>query len=100
MKRLEKVSLFEKMASELQVLREEECKGVLGGGNGTYGNPYSSNEYWSMLDTGNWTTGGYVNGMGYVSPKVTITGNATTTNTFSGNVIGFIPIEGMGVHAS
>ena len=40
-------------------LTQEELQGFVGGGDGTYTNPCSIDEYYSMLDDGTWS-GGYI----------------------------------------
>jgi hypothetical protein len=74
---------IESMARELQVLRriEEQC---IVGGKGSADDPYSQEEYESMLESGTWTQSGYVEGMGCVIGEVDITGSTSDTSS-SGN---------------
>jgi hypothetical protein len=66
---------IESMERELQVLKNPEK--FLGGTKGDWDDPYSKEEYESMLESGTWNDGGYVSGMGYVLGEVVVTGSAS-----------------------
>jgi hypothetical protein len=92
--RVGKISLFS-MASSLNVLSENETKSVLGGGDGTSSNPFTEEEFYAMLDAGTWT-GGYVAGLGYAAPEVTVTGYYKYK--FSDTDLNYDFVEQIGVH--
>lgn len=48
---------------------------------GSSGNPYTQEEYESMLDAGTWP-GGYVQGMGYVLPCVEVWGSSSGSSDY------------------
>ena len=84
MKTLRK-SDIETMERELKVLVNPER--ILGGAKGDWDDPYTQEEWNSMLESGTWTTGGFVDGMGYVAAEVIITGSTSGSGSagVSGN---------------
>jgi hypothetical protein len=72
MKRLNRLRL-EQLEEQLLPLESGILSSLIGGGNGSYENPYTVSEMDSLLDNGNWN-GGYVVGMGYVLPASTTYG--------------------------
>ena len=63
-KKLTRKSLNE-LAIMMPILSEIQQKTFVGGGDGTYGNPYTWEEYSNFLTKGTWY-GGYVDGYGFV----------------------------------
>jgi hypothetical protein len=74
---------IESMGKELQVLRRIEEKSIVGGA-GSADDPYSQEEYESMLESGTWTQGAYVEGMGYVLGTVEVTGSSSSYYYYPG----------------
>ena len=70
MKKLTKQSLDE-MAKAMRMINKMEQHSFVGGGNGTKEDPYTFEEYNSLLDAGVWA-GGFV-GSGYIIGEVTVT---------------------------
>lgn len=50
----------------------------MGGAKGDWNDPYTEEEYNAMLESGTWTEGGFVSGMGYVLSKVVVSGSSTS----------------------
>ena len=65
MRKLTRMSL-EELAMTLPVVENEIQASYVGGGNGTYEDPYTQKEYYSMLAIGSWQ-GGYVENMGHIN---------------------------------
>ncbi|MFK2339829.1 hypothetical protein ACIXMT_17265 [Bacteroides fragilis] len=63
MKKLTRKSLNE-LAKTMPVIEESLQMSYVGGGNGTSANPYTQEEYESMVSSGIWN-GGYVENWGY-----------------------------------
>ncbi|MDR0602741.1 MAG: hypothetical protein LBG80_00380 [Bacteroidales bacterium] len=63
---------------------------MMGGGDGSSGNPYTWDEYEYLADNDNWS-GGYVEGAGYTGAQVTIQGNSSVTSNFSSYSTGYVP---------
>ena len=70
MKKLTKKNLSE-LAKTMPVIEESLQMSYVGGGNGTSANPYTQEEYESMVSSGIWN-GGYVENWGYTFPEVTV----------------------------
>jgi hypothetical protein len=75
---------IEAMERELQVLENPEK--YLGGAKGDWDDPYTEEEYNAMLESGTWTGGGFVSGMGYVLSEVVVTGNQGNSGIFINRV--------------
>ncbi|MFJ1366955.1 hypothetical protein ACILDU_11015 [Capnocytophaga canimorsus] len=75
-KKRTKLTLSE-VETQMEVLTKEEIDTLRGGGNGTYGSPYTQDEYYALFDTNSFY-GGYVAGWGYVNPLegVEVTGSS------------------------
>lgn len=52
------------------------------GAKGSSSNPYSQDEFYELLDSGNWE-GGYVTGMGYVTPEAVVGGSDSASGSDS-----------------
>ncbi|MDR0602737.1 MAG: hypothetical protein LBG80_00360 [Bacteroidales bacterium] len=75
MKKLELKRLtIDEMAEIMPIIEKSEQERMLGGGDGSSGNPYTWDEYEYLADNDNWY-GGYVEGSGYTGAQVTIQGN-------------------------
>ena len=112
----------------LPVLDENEQKAIMGGGNGTYNNPFTQMEYLNLVAENHWS-GGYVDGLGLVDrytnvsynssgssyswsgsyydsgyygmlPEVTVVANMTTTNSYCESFRRYSPFEGIGLNAT
>ena len=70
MKKLTRKSLNE-LAKTMPVIEESLQMSYVGGGSGTSANPYTQEEYESMVSSGIWN-GGYVENWGYTFPEVTV----------------------------
>ncbi|MDR1682855.1 MAG: hypothetical protein LBS25_05665 [Candidatus Symbiothrix sp.] len=57
---LRKISILDDLAVKMSVIGREEQRSLVGGGTGTYGDPYTETEFNTMCDNGTWG-GGYVN---------------------------------------
>ena len=93
-KKITRLSLDE-LRAIMPVLKETEQRYFIGGGSGNVGRVYTQQEYDAISSSGTWM-GGYVEGLGYVGPEVTISGNGSdsqdkdgadkdTDNTEAGN---------------
>lgn len=94
---------LEELAKVMPVLSEMEQRSFIGGTefppSGSHTQPYTWEEYELMVASGNWN-GGYIEGFGYMSSDVVITGNQRTTSSFSGTAVGYMPAEGVGISAT
>ena len=72
MKKVGRFSLFE-LQNNSSVINEESQKEYVGGGSGTSTDPYTPQEFDYMINDGQWH-GGWVYGMGWVTPEVTVYG--------------------------
>ena len=70
MKKLTIKSLNE-LAKTMPVIEESLQMSYVGGGNGTSANPYTQEEYESMVSSGIWN-GGYVENWGYTFPEMAV----------------------------
>ena len=102
MRKVTRKSLDE-LAKVMPVLSEMEQRSFIGGTeyppSGSHTQPYTWEEYDRMVASGNWN-GGYIVGVGYMSPDVVITGDQRTTSSFSGTALGYMFAEGVGVSAT
>lgn len=79
MRKLTRKNLDE-LAKVMPVLSEVQQSNYWGGAKGDADEPYSQDEFWRMLDNNQWTTGGYVSGMGYVAREAVVTGNSVLSH--------------------
>lgn len=103
MRKLTRQSLDE-LAQVMPVIDEREMRSFVGGGDGTYNNPYTEAEYEEMMNSGNWY-GGFVDyGSGcidYVLATSFCSGNAQTVSGFNGHYINYHLLrEGWGISAT
>lgn len=79
-KKRTKLTLSE-VETQMEVLTKEEMNVLKGGGEGTYGSPYTIDEYYALLDSNSFY-GGYVVGWGYVNvlEGVEVTGSYQEKN--------------------
>jgi hypothetical protein len=59
------------MAEIMPIIEKSEQERMLGGGDGSSGNPYTWDEYEYLADNNNWS-GGYVEGAGYTGAQANI----------------------------
>jgi len=79
MKTLRKLDL-DAMGREFMILGNPES--FLGGTKGDYQDPYTASQFASMLDSGSWTTGGWV-GSEYYGPTPTVIGSSSSIGSGS-----------------
>ena len=73
MKKVGRFSLFE-LQDASSVIDKASQKTFIGGGSGSSSDPYTQDEFDSMMYSGHWN-GGFVYGMGWVTPQVYIYSN-------------------------
>ncbi|MDR0602739.1 MAG: hypothetical protein LBG80_00370 [Bacteroidales bacterium] len=77
MKKLELKRLtIAEMAEIMPIIEKSEQERMLGGGDGSSGNPYTWDEYEYLADNDNWS-GGYVEGAGYTGAQANIYADST-----------------------
>lgn len=72
---LRKISILDELAKEMQVISKHQQRTFIGGG--TYGDGNNNSSYYTQSQFFNWEgdwTGGFVEGLGYVSADIVITG--------------------------
>ena len=65
---------LEELAMILPVIEQKLLSSYVGGGNGTYEDPYTMTEFNDMADCGRWN-GGFVEGLGFVENEIILTPN-------------------------
>ncbi|MDO4729348.1 MAG: hypothetical protein Q4B43_10160 [Bacteroidota bacterium] len=80
-KKRTKLTLSE-VETQMEVLTKEEMEILKGRGDGSYGSPYTTDEYYALLDSNSFY-GGYVVGWGYVNALegVEVTGSSFGSHT-------------------
>ena len=82
MKKLKRLE-FSQLEERMPCFEADDLRTVIGGGNGSYGSPFTEEEMDAMMDYGTWD-GGYVEGMGYVMGGVTIFGHSDPNGNLYG----------------
>lgn len=88
-KKLTKMTLDE-LAKVMPIISEWEKRTMIGSSGvlGSAESPYSVSSFEMILNAGGWTSGGFVEGMGYVNAEVTITGTMPNNGLWDSYYIG------------
>lgn len=88
-KKLTKNTLDE-LAKAMPIISEWEMRTMVAGSGvlGSAENPYTASDFEMILNAGAWTSGGFVEGMGYVGAETTITGTMPKKGMFGSHYIG------------
>ena len=87
-KKRTKLTLSE-VETQMEVLTKEEMEILKGGGDGSYGSPYTKDEFYALLDSDSFN-GGYVQGWGYVNAleEVAVYGSSNGSSNWNSFVNG------------
>ncbi|MDO5572269.1 MAG: hypothetical protein Q4F97_12525 [Bacteroidales bacterium] len=79
---------LDELEKTMPVLSEIEQYSIVGGGDGSAGNPYTVMEFEGMCESGSWR-GGYVEGWGYIFQDVVVDSTNNDDNKLNNNIINF-----------
>lgn len=97
-RKLTKKNLAE-LAKKMPVLSEDLQRSFVGGGDGSQSNPFTIQEYDSMVASGTWQ-GGYVEGWGYTFEDLNCTASGQIRSEFNSVVPAYYFAEGVSIRGT